>query len=333
MFLGSSLGSSLPPSCSFLSGHSPVAPLTPSVALFPSSLPSVSAPPGFHSSCFASFLPQLSSRAPTFPVPSPSATSVASSLPFPAPPGFPVAPPFSPLAPTVGLRHPVHSLAPSVAPLLIPCVFSFAVWPCCFISFSSFLCACPCCVFPSCSCCLFFFLYLWLCFFGGYGHFLVLADGRLLLGSSSLFPEGAYRFSGSSCGFVGFPLAPPAPLSSLVSFGALGLLSSSSGVSVGLSASASGDAPLSASCGSGLDFAGASGASDSPDDTFLYHGFDDSLVKGEEAVSALGKAEVSKAFHEVVSLSTSFFPHAKPSSSSSFSEESFPWMDVFGTSN
>ena len=46
----------------------------------------------------------------------------------------------------------------------------------------------------------------------------------------------------------------------------------------------------------------------------------------------MGKADFSKVFHEVVSLITSFFPHAKPSSSIS-SEELYPWMDVVGTSN
>ena len=113
---GSGLGSSLLPLCSSLSGPSPVAPLAPSVAPFPSSLSSVSTPPDFHSSSLASSLPQLSSLAPTFPVHSLSVTSVASSLPFPAPPDFPVAPLFSPLAPAVGLCHPIHSLVPSVAP-------------------------------------------------------------------------------------------------------------------------------------------------------------------------------------------------------------------------
>ena len=93
--------------------------MTPFVATFPS-LPSVLAPPGFPSSSFASSFPQLSSLALTFPVRSPFVTSVALSLPSPAPPGFPVAPPFSPLAPAVGLRHPIPSLTPSVAPYSFP---------------------------------------------------------------------------------------------------------------------------------------------------------------------------------------------------------------------
>ena len=84
----------------------------------------------------------------------------------------------------------------------------------------------------------------------------------------------------------------------------------------------------------GFDFAGVSGASDSTYDAFLYHGFDDSSLMGEKAASALGKANFSKAFHEVVSLIMSFFLHAKPSSSSSSSSsESFPWVDIFGVSN
>ena len=63
--------------------------------------------------------------------------------------------------------------------------------------------------------------------------------------------------------------------------------------------------------GFGLGFAGAAGALD-PDDMFLYHCFDDASEKGE---SALGKTNSSRAFHEVVTLITGFFPHMKPSSS------------------
>ena len=48
----------------------------------------------------------------------------------------------------------------------------------------------------------------------------------------------------------------------------------------------------------------------------------------------MGKADFSKAFHEVVLLITSFFHRAKPPSfSSSSSNESFPWMGVLGASN
>ena len=43
-------------------------------------------------------------------------------------------------------------------------------------------------------------------------------------------------------------------------------------------------------------------------------------------------ADFSRAFYEVVTLITGFFPHAKPSSSSS-SVESFPWMDICGPSS
>ena len=76
-------------------------------------------------------------------------------------------------------------------------------------------------------------------------------------------------------------------------------------------------------------FAGSSGASDPTDDSFLYHGFDDSSMKREKVESAPGKADFSRAFHEVVTLITGFFPHAKPSFSSS-SVELFPWMAMFG---
>ena len=134
---------------------------------------------------------------------------------------------------------------------------------------------------------------------------------QLLL--ASLLPS-ACPFSGSSCGFVGsccssssscFWLPFGSPYSSFLSPGAPGLPALSSGVSMGLSTSASGGAPPSTSCGSGFDFAGASGASDSPNDAFLYHGFDDFLEKGEKELPTLGKVDFSKAFHEVVSLITS----------------------------
>ena len=90
-------------------------------------------------------------------------------------------------------------------------------------------------------------------------------------------------------------------------------------------AGASVSAPPSTSFGSGPGFASAAGAS-APDDVFLYHAFDDFLVKGE---SALGKAAFSRAFHEVVTLIIGFFPRAKLSSSSS-SEELIPWEDICG---
>ena len=87
-----------------------------------------------------------------------------------------------------------------------------------------------------------------------------------------------------------------------------------------------------ASLGSVFDFAGAFGTLDSHGDALPYFGFDDSSVKGEKEASVLGKVDFSRASHEVVLLITSFFPHAKPSSSPS-SLESYPWMDVFGTAN
>ena len=91
---------------------------------------------------------------------------------------------------------------------------------------------------------------------------------------------------------------------------------------------ASCSAPPSASVGSGPSVAGAAGSSD-PDGAFLYHDFDDSSVKGQ---STLGKAAFSQAFHEVVTLIAGFFPRAKPSSSSSPSEELVPWEDICGPS-
>ena len=126
----------------------------------------------------------------------------------------------------------------------------------------------------------------------------------------------------------GFPSALPAPLSAVGLSGPPGFPTSSSGALVDPGTHASGGAPPSASRGSGFGFPGALGTSD-PDDASLHHGLDDSSVKGE---SALGKADFSKAFHEVVTLITGFFPHVKPSSSSS-SEESVPWMDICGPSS
>ena len=136
-------------------------------------------------------------------IPSPSVTSITSSLPSPAPPGFPVASSFRLFAPTIGLHHPVHSLAPSVVPYSFPVSFLLPAGPAASSPFLPSFCTCPCCVFSSRSCCLFFFLSFWLCFFGGYCRLLVLVDDRLLLGSFSLFLGSAYPFSGSACGFVG----------------------------------------------------------------------------------------------------------------------------------
>ena len=123
MCTGLGLGSSLPLSSPSLSSLSLGSPLPPSFAPLSSSLPLVLTPPGFpSSSSFASSLPSLASLAP-FLVASSSIASFGSSLPSPAPPGFPVAPPVHPLAPPVGLRPHVPSLAPSVAPSLF-CVSS-----------------------------------------------------------------------------------------------------------------------------------------------------------------------------------------------------------------
>ena len=97
--------------------------------------------------------------------------------------------------------------------LFVPCVLTFAFWPRCFFTFPPFLGTCPCCVFPSCSCRLFFFFFsLWLCFFSRYCHLLVLPTGHLLLGSFSLLPVGSCPFSGSSCRFIGSCCSSSSPL-------------------------------------------------------------------------------------------------------------------------
>ena len=54
-------------------------------------------------------------------------------------------------------------------------------------------------------------------------------------------------------------------------------------------------------------------------------------MKGEKE-TVLCKAAFSKAFHEVVSLVTGFFPRAKPDSSSS-TEGFVPWEDICGPSS
>ena len=89
--------------------------------------------------------------------------------------------------------------------------------------------------------------------------------------------------------------------------------------------------PLSASLFSVLDFVGASGASYSPDDAFLYHGFDDSAVKGVRRRLLLVRQTIPRLFIMwscSLRVSSSFFPHVKPFSSFS-SKESYPWMDIF----
>ena len=125
---------------------------------------------------------------------------------------------------------------------------------------------------------------------GSFSHFPVGACPSLVplmvsLGPSAPSPPLASALLTSASGF---PLAPPAPLSSFLSSGAPGLPSSSSGISVGPIASASGVAPPSDSRGSGFEFAGAYGALSSHDDPFLYHDFDDSLVKGGEGFVRFG---------------------------------------------
>ena len=213
--------------------------------------------------------------------------------------------------------------------LLIPCVFSYAVWPCCFVSFSPFLCPYPCRVFSSRSCRIFFFLSFCLSFFGRYRHLLVLADYCLLLGSFSLFLFWFLPLLWFCPWFHWVLLLPllllfllflPRLLATLRLHLLLFPLLSPLGVLVFLLLLPGSWRVLALpppSCGSILDFAGASGASNSPKDAFLQVGFDDSSVKGKKEGSTLGKAYLSKAFHDVALLMMSFFPHAKPASSSS----------------
>ena len=91
-------------------------------------------------------------------------------------------------------------------------------------------------------------------------------------------------------------------------------------------------APPSASGAFAPGWSGAAGSSDT-DNTYLYNDCDDSSVKEEKEEAALSKAAFSQAFHEVVSLFTGFFPRAKPSSSSSSTEDWILWEDICGPSS
>ena len=75
-----------------------------------SSFPLVSAPPGFSASSFAT-PPPLASLPPSYPGFSPSIALFHTSRPAPAPPGFLLAPPGRPLAPSMSSRPPGPSLA------------------------------------------------------------------------------------------------------------------------------------------------------------------------------------------------------------------------------
>ena len=263
-----------------------------------------------------------------------------SSLPSLAPPSFPLAPPVRPLAPHVDLRPPVSSLATPVVPLSFPASAILSSGPSVSSPFlpsyasapvAPILCS-PVASFPvisssspatviswslpaviTCSAPSLFLL-------AARTHSLVL----LLVSLSSFVPPPPHASSWLPS-VPSFPSAPTVPPSSFVSFGDS---PSFPDVSAGLGASTSrGTRPV-CQHGSFFDFADASG---SCDDMFLYRGFDDYSVKGEKDSPALGKADFCRAFHEVVSLITSFFPQAKPPPSSS-SVESYPWMDVYGTS-
>ena len=133
-------------------------------------------------------------------------------------------------------------------PLFVPCLFSFAIWLCCFVFFSPFLCSSSRCAFSLHSCRLFCFSFC-LCFFSRYCCLLVFASDCFFF-SSPLFLDGPYPFSGSPRGFAGLccsaissrffssslgsylPLCSPVPPSSLVSSGAPGVPPSVPGISV-----------------------------------------------------------------------------------------------------
>ena len=151
---GLGLGSSVPPSCSSLSSFSLGTPLPPSFAPLSSSFPSVSASGFPSSSLLAAPLLSLASLAPSFPVPSSSVASFPSSLPTPAPPGFPMTPSVRPMAPPVGLRSQVppwrlllllpRSLSPLFYRLLLALrLFSLPILLLLLHPFLAFLCLLP----------------------------------------------------------------------------------------------------------------------------------------------------------------------------------------------
>ena len=246
---------------------------------FPSSLPSMSAPPDFSSSSFASvFL-----------------TSILWLLHFPF---------LHPLSPQSLLHFLWLLLLVFLWLLLLVCIplstpwllwllpprslyLLFCSWPYCLVSFSSFICACPCCIFPSAPVTSSSFPFgsassadtvvprslLTIVFRLAPSLSSLAAPTPLVLPVVSLSPASLLATA------PGYPSAPPAPLSFFVSSGAPGIPPSASGVLGGLKHFRFRGYP-SASRGSALNFAGTSGASDSSDDTFLYHGFDDSSVKG-----------------------------------------------------
>ena len=74
----------------------------------------------------------------------------------------------------------------------------------------------------------------------------------------------------------------------------------------------------------------ASGASCSFDNPLRFRDGDDVSDKGNKESPALGKTDLSKTFHKVVSLITGFFPDAQPSDCSAV--DLSPWFDDFGAS-
>ena len=277
-FTGLGLGSSLPPSSPSFSGLSVGSPSTLSVAPPSSSLPSVSAPPGFpSSSSFISPLPSVISSA-SFSVCFIFCPIVCFFASFACASWFSYGSSFSSSGSSFEFVPPRSFPGSFCCSFLVLCLFSFVVCSRHF-TFDPFLCYC--CAFSSPSCACFFLFSFCLGFFCEHDRLLAfptipscsapshsLVPPVFLLGPS--VPASSHLPSAP-----GHPYSSSAPLSSFVSSGVSGFPASSSGVSVVLGAHASGSVLPSTSHGSGLGFAGASSASDSPNDALLYHSFDD----------------------------------------------------------
>ena len=137
-------------------------------------------------------LPLLSSLAPAFPFSSPSVAYISSLLALPV---------FF-CGSSCCSSPPCPLLGSSGCPLVVSCLLNSVVWPCCFVSFSSFLRFSSGCPSSASSCCLFFFFPCRL-FFGSYCHLQVFAGDRHLFGSVSLFLAGSHLFAGPPRGFAG----------------------------------------------------------------------------------------------------------------------------------
>ena len=136
--------------------------------------------------------------------------------------------------------------------------------------------------------------------------------------SSSFVPPG-----------TSFPSLHPAPSTSLASSVVPGDPHSSVGVLTGPGFSSALGGSGSAASRTDVDVVpGTSSVSYSFADPLHFRDGDKSSDKGDKESPALGKADFSKAFREVVSLITSFFPAAKPSDSSSI--DLSLWFNDFG---